>query len=160
MVIVFLVALGVFVMLTGLKPVTGWDAPLKAIPYRSLVKSAADSWGIPPALLAAVALVESGFNAGAVNMTAGDGARGGSYGLCQLSLLTARGLRAGVTPLDLLDPATNLYLAAQYIAQLARSGLSMPDCIGAYNVGPDMKPADLAEIYRKKVFSALSKVAG
>ena len=92
--------------------------------YRSLFEQAGRRYGVSPALLAAVAKVESGFNRSAVS---GAGARG----LMQLMPSTARGL--GVDP---MDPAQAVDGAARLLAGHLRTYGSVPLALAAYNAGP------------------------
>jgi peptidoglycan DL-endopeptidase CwlO len=92
--------------------------------YRSLFDQAGRRHGVSPALLAAVAKVESGFNRSAVS---GAGARG----LMQLMPSTARGL--GVDP---MDPAQAVDGAARLLATHLRTYGSVPLALAAYNAGP------------------------
>ena len=92
--------------------------------YRSLFEEAGRRHGVSPALLAAVAKVESGFNRSAVS---GAGARG----LMQLMPSTARGL--GVDP---MDPAQAVDGAARLLAGHLRTYGSVPLALAAYNAGP------------------------
>ena len=92
--------------------------------YRSLFEEAGRRHGVAPALLAAVAKVESGFNRSAVS---GAGARG----LMQLMPSTARGL--GVDP---MDPAQAVDGAARLLASHLRTYGSVPLALAAYNAGP------------------------
>jgi len=63
----------------------------------------------------AIAWVESGgtFDPGLINMTGGDLARGGSYGLVQMSLRTAKDLGYTGAGLDLCKPEVCTALAAE-----------------------------------------------
>jgi soluble lytic murein transglycosylase-like protein len=90
-----------------------------------LVRQAAQANGVDPALVAAVARAESGFNPTAVSPA-------GAQGLMQLMPGTARGL--GVT--DPFDPAQSLNGGASYLrAQLDRFG-DPALALAAYNAGP------------------------
>ena len=77
--------------------------------YSPLVEAAARAAAIEPALLHAVIMVESGYNAAALSPK-------GARGLMQLMPDTAR--RFGTT--DAHDPAQNLRGGARYLAQLVR----------------------------------------
>ncbi len=79
-------------------------------PYADLFQSNGAAFGLDPALLAAVAKRESGFNPGAI------GDNGTSFGLMQLNIY---GAGAGYSPAQLLDPATNVYLGARYLRSCA-----------------------------------------
>ena len=92
--------------------------------YRSLFEQAGRRHGVSPALLAAVAKVESGFNRSAVS---GAGARG----LMQLMPSTARAL--GVDP---MDPTQAVDGAARLLATHLRTYGSVPLALAAYNAGP------------------------
>lgn len=105
----------------------GWATrlPAEGRRYAGAIEQAAAAAGLDPRLVAAVAWVESGFNAGAVS-------RAGALGLMQLMPATARGL--GVDP---LDPAQNLAGGARYLAaQLERFGGRLELALAAYNAGP------------------------
>jgi len=53
------------------------------------------------------------FNPNLRNLSGGDGARGGSYGLCQVSLRTAQAYQSDITPESLIVPGTNADIAAR-----------------------------------------------
>ncbi len=95
-----------------------------AVPYRDLFVAAGQRHGIDPALLAAVAKVESGFNPAAVS-------RAGARGLMQFMPATAKGM--GIDP---MDPTQAVDGAARYLStQLNRFG-SLDLALAAYNAGP------------------------
>ena len=77
--------------------------------YGQEVIEAARINNIPPNLVMAVIAIESGFNSQARN--------GGSAGLMQIKTTTARfyGLDAGLGTESLLDPATNIRVATNYL---------------------------------------------
>ena len=106
-----------------------------AAPARSACwDDAAARYGLPAALLRAIASVESGFNPGATSTGNRDGSR--DIGLMQINsawrpLLAAYGIRES----DLYDPCTNLHVGAWVLAHnIARLGWDW-DAIGAYNAG-------------------------
>lgn len=122
--------------------------------YRSMFEEAARRHGVPAALLAAVAKVESGFNRAAVS---GAGARG----LMQLMPGTARGL--GVDP---MDPAQAVDGAARLLATHLRTYGSVPLALAAYNAGPGavnryngVPPYAETQAYVTKVQAAMTGAA-
>lgn len=94
------------------------------VPYANLFTSAGARHGVDPALLAAVASVESSFDPGAVSSA-------GAQGLMQFMPATAAGL--GVSP---LDPASAVDGAARYLKSLAGQFGSTELALAAYNAGP------------------------
>ena len=94
------------------------------VPYANLFTSAAGRHGVDASLLAAVASVESNFDAGAVSPA-------GAQGLMQFMPATAKGL--GVSP---LDPASAVDGAARYLKQLTGQFGSTELALAAYNAGP------------------------
>jgi soluble lytic murein transglycosylase-like protein len=93
--------------------------------YTPLVESAAQAAALEPALIHAVVMVESGYNADALSPK-------GARGLMQLMPDTAR--RFGTT--DIHDPAQNLRGGARYLAQLIRDfDGQLPLALAAYNAG-------------------------
>ncbi len=103
---------------------TATGASLSGVPYADLFTRAASRHGVDPALLAAVAKQESGFNASAVSPA-------GAQGLMQFMPATARGL--GVDP---FDPASAVDGAARYLADLTEQFGSTELGLAAYNAGP------------------------
>jgi cell wall-associated NlpC family hydrolase len=103
---------------------TAAGASLSGVPYADLFTRAGSRHGVDPALLAAVAKQESGFNASAVSPA-------GAQGLMQFMPATARGL--GVDP---LDPASAVDGAARYLADLTEQFGSTELGLAAYNAGP------------------------
>lgn len=94
-------------------------------PYADLFQQAASAHGLDPALLAAVARQESGFDPRAVSPA-------GAQGLMQLMPGTARGL--GVS--DPFDPAQAIGGAAQLLDDLLGRFGSTELALAAYNAGP------------------------
>ncbi len=105
-------------------PTTGAGAGAGATPYAELFSAAGARHGVPPALLSAVAEIESGFNPDAVSPA-------GARGLMQFMPQTAAGM--GVDP---SDPASSVDGAARLLrSHLDRFG-SWELALAAYNAGP------------------------
>jgi soluble lytic murein transglycosylase-like protein len=96
---------------------------LAGVPYADVFASAASRYGLPPALLAAVAKVESGYNPQAVSAA-------GAQGLMQIMPATAQGL--GVNP---FDPSQAIDGAARVLSGNLREFGSLPLALAAYNAG-------------------------
>ncbi|WP_448614129.1 transglycosylase SLT domain-containing protein [Modestobacter sp. URMC 112] len=97
---------------------------LAGIPYADLFAQAGSRHGVSPALLAAVAKTESGFDSTAVSPA-------GARGLMQFMPATAAGL--GV---DATDPASAIDGAARYLKDLTARFGSTELALAAYNAGP------------------------
>lgn len=94
--------------------------------FDDLIRAAAARERIDPALVKAVAVAESGMDAGAVSAA-------GAKGVMQLMDGTARAL--GVR--DSFDPAQNIAGGARYLRQmLERYGGDVTRALAAYNAGP------------------------
>lgn len=94
--------------------------------FDSIFQEAGEKWGLPPALLKAVALVESNLNPRAVS-------RAGAQGLMQLMPSTA--LSLGVK--NPFDPRENIFGGARYLRSLLdRFGGDVRLALAAYNAGP------------------------
>ncbi len=122
---------------------------LAGVPYADLFTAAGARHGVDPALLAAVAKVESGFDSSAVSSA-------GATGLMQFMPATARGL--GVDP---ADPASSVDGAARYLRQLTDRFGSTDLALAAYNAGPGavaraggIPPYPETQSYVRKVTSA------
>src|SRR5689334_11297180 len=97
-----------------------------SVPYEQLIDSAAQKYGIDPAVLKGLIKQESGFNPSA-------GSSAGAQGLTQLMPGTASAM--GVT--DLHDPAQSIDGGAHYLKmQLDRFGGDYSKALAAYNAGP------------------------
>lgn len=112
--------------------------------------------GLPESWAMALVRQESQFNPYAINQTGGDKLRGGSFGLCQVSLQTARALGFTETATGpLLDPATNAKFAALVFIdnQTALKRLKIPadlaNLASMYNSGKPLKTAPFStrEVY-------------
>ncbi|MEX5720714.1 NlpC/P60 family protein [Geodermatophilus maliterrae] len=130
-------------------PATGTGAGPAGVPYADLFTAAGARHGVDPALLAAVAKVESGFDSSAVSSA-------GATGLMQFMPATARGL--GVDP---SDPASSIDGAARYLRQLTDRFGSTDLALAAYNAGPGavaraggIPPYAETQSYVRKVTSA------
>ncbi|MCZ2836506.1 transglycosylase SLT domain-containing protein [Modestobacter sp. VKM Ac-2985] len=97
---------------------------LAGVPYADLFAQAGARHGVSPALLAAVAKTESGFNSSARSSA-------GATGLMQFMPATATGL--GV---DATDPASSIDGAARYLSSLTKQFGSTELALAAYNAGP------------------------
>jgi soluble lytic murein transglycosylase-like protein len=96
------------------------------VPYEQLIDSAAQKYGIDPAILKGLVKQESGFNPNA-------GSPAGAQGLTQLMPGTAAAL--GVT--NVHDPAQSIDGGARYLKQqLDRFGGDYSKALAAYNAGP------------------------
>ena len=96
---------------------------LSSVPYGNLFTQAGSKYGVPAKLLAAVAKVESNYNAQAVSAA-------GAQGLMQLMPGTAAGL--GV---NALDPAQAVDGAARMLSGLLQQFGTTPLALAAYNAG-------------------------
>lgn len=83
--------------------------------YLPVVATAFRNAGLPPELGCALARQESAWNPTATASHPGDLARGGAFGLCQMTLKTAREVlgHRDITPEQIFDPAVNAALAAE-----------------------------------------------
>lgn len=101
-----------------------------AVPHAAALARASHESGVSFDLLAAVARVESRFDAGAV-------APDGSVGLMQLQPRTGRALarRLGI-PWAPFDPTTSARLGAAYLGELLRRYGCPRLALAAYNMGP------------------------
>jgi len=122
---------------------------LAGVPYADLFTQAGARHGVSPALLAAVAKTESGFNSSAVSPA-------GATGLMQFMPATAKGL--GVDP---TDPASSIDGAARYLSDLTEQFGSTELALAAYNAGPGtvrryggIPPYGETQSYVQKVTSA------
>lgn len=106
-------------------------APIAALAFKAA--------GLPAALGPAIARQESGFILRSQNLTGRDRERGGAYGLCQMTLTTARGLGWHGTVEELLIPETNCHLAAE-LCSINSERLELP-------VASDAWVEDIASLY-------------
>jgi cell wall-associated NlpC family hydrolase len=118
---------------TGTSGANGWNAitgtafrtGAATTPYADLFAAASQKYGVPAALLSAVAKQESGYDPNAVS-------RAGARGLMQLMPGTAKTL--GVA--DPFDPAQAIDGAARMLRDLTARFGSTELALAAYNAGP------------------------
>ncbi len=101
------------------------QGPLASVPFADFILFAASRYGLDPALLAAVAKAESGFNPRAVSPA-------GAKGLMQLLDSTATSL--GVY--DPFDPQQSIEGGARYLRSLLDRFQDPILALAAYNAGP------------------------
>jgi cell wall-associated NlpC family hydrolase len=142
---------GAYVAAASLRPATLTGG----VPYADLFQQAGAMYGVAPALLAAVAKVESGYNPTAVS-----GA--GALGLMQLMPGTARGL--GV---DALNPDQAVDGAARMLSSHLKQFGSLDLALAAYNAGGGavsryggIPPFPQTQAYVPKVKAAMAQLTG
>jgi hypothetical protein len=127
-----------------------------SVPYASVFRATAEKYGLPPTLLAAVAKVESNYNASAVS-------KAGAQGLMQIMPGTAKGL--GVNP---LNPNEAIDGAARLLSRnLKDFNGSLPLALAAYNAGGGavrkyggIPPYAETQAYVPKVQAAMAALQG
>lgn len=88
---------------------------------------------LPPGLLESTCYIESKHNTQAIHR---DDGKGNSVGVCQVKLKTAKSLGFHGTENQLIDPATNIRFAAQYLKyQIKRYRGDINKALTAYNKG-------------------------
>ena len=106
--------------------------------YGPIIKAAFEKEGLPGHWGMALARHESDFRAEAQALVGGDLRRGGSFGLCQMSLATARG-ELGYTGdgEGLKDPELNCAFAARYFRIIMKRFRvnDLANIAAAYNSG-------------------------
>jgi len=111
--------------------------------FDSIFSAAAQQYGVPQAVIEAVARTESNLNPLAV------GDDGASYGLFQMFRSTAQ--RYGVTNMqDLLDPTYATDKAVHYMADIIQhqGGLNLPDFYSEYNSGRALAWQTSTQVYQ------------
>jgi hypothetical protein len=132
---------------------TAAGARLSGVPYAAQFTAAAERHGLPPALLAAVAKVESNYNPNAVSPA-------GARGLMQFMPATARDY--GIDP---MNPAQAIDGAARKLAADLKSFGSVSLALAAYNAGPGavrqyggIPPYAETQAYVPKVLAAMTRI--
>ena len=106
--------------------------------YGPILRRAFEAEGLPGHWGLALAHHESGLNPKAENLVGGDARRGGSFGLCQMSLATAQGDLGYLGDGEgLKDPEVNARLAAKFckILTMRFKTTDLRDIASAYNSG-------------------------
>jgi soluble lytic murein transglycosylase-like protein len=127
-----------------------------------LAVQTAQGAGVDPAVFLGIIQVESRWNPSATNLVGPDAARGGAYGLTQLTLKTARALEPSITPEQLLDPVTNLRVAGLLLKDNRRRGGALwPDVAAMWNSGRrfDAAPESTRYDYVPRVLAAANDYA-
>ena len=116
--------------------------------YGPIIAEAFAAAGLPIALGLSLAHHESHFDKKACSAAKGDLGRGGAYGVCQVTLMTARALGFKGTVDDLYDPAINADVASEICAgnaqrtkQVLGSDDWVKDMASLYNSGKILKDA-------------------
>lgn len=135
------------------------DAPDAAPDLEALARSIATDVGVNPAVFLGIIEVESGWNEAATNLSGPDAARGGAWGLTQLTLTTARSLEPGITGQQLLDGVSNLRVAGLLLRDNARRSVDDKDTAAMWNSGKlyDRAPTSTRNSYVPKVLEAAKK---
>jgi tape measure domain-containing protein len=120
--------------------------PIAPSPFTSQIQQAAQRERVDPGLLSQLVRAESNFNPNAVSPS-------GALGLGQVMPETARELDPNVTRAALMNPETNLRLAAKYLAQQLQRFRQFDDqvklALTAYNAGPGTVQDALLEASQK-----------
>jgi hypothetical protein len=126
---------------------------VSGLPFAAQFTASAKRHGVPPALLAAVAKVESNYNPNAVSPA-------GARGLMQFMPATARDY--GINP---MDPAQAVEGAARKLAADLRAFGSVSLALAAYNAGAGavrqyggIPPYAETQAYVPKVLAAMSRI--
>jgi hypothetical protein len=126
---------------------------LAGVPYAATFSAAAKRHGLPPALLAAVAKVESNYNPSAVSPA-------GARGLMQFMPATARDY--GINP---MDPSQAIEGAARKLAADLKTFGSVSLALAAYNAGSGavrkyggIPPFSETQAYVPKVLAAMTRI--
>lgn len=129
--------------------------------FRMAVQTAQRA-GVDPAVFLGIIEVESAWDPRATNLVGADAARGGAFGLTQLTLKTARAFVPTITGDELLDPATNLQIAGMLLEENRRRSSPMWEDVAAmWNSGRpnDAAPEKTRYGYVPKVLDAANRYA-
>lgn len=135
------------------------DGPDATPDLEGLARSIAADAGVRPEVFLGIIDVESSWNEAATNLSGPDAARGGAWGLTQLTLTTAKALEPDVTGQELLDGVTNLRVAGLLLRDNARRSVDDRDVAALWNSGKlyDRAPASTRNVYVPKVLNAARK---
>lgn len=109
--------------------ITGW--PAGSEPYQGLIQSAADDYGVPVGVLAALLWKESRYNPVIIDGSRRSGK--GAMGIAQFMPATAR--QELGSEQAALDPEQAIPGAARYLARLYRATGTWSQALAAYNWG-------------------------
>lgn len=120
-------------------------------------QDAAMRYGLPAALLMAIAEQESGFNPRAINTANRNGTR--DIGLMQINSMHLPTLsRFGIGQRELFDPCTNVHVGAWVLAEaIARHGFTW-EAVGAYNAGGSREAAPHRAAYAWQIYRRLERI--
>lgn len=127
---------------------------------QQIVYDAFVAQGLPPALGLALAEQESAFKPDASVVTGGDGARGGAWGLGQVTLKTALALDKTATTARLLNPLYNAKIMALLCKEIwAQQRGRVVDTASVYNSGkPQHRAPEVTRmVYVPKVLERYNK---
>jgi soluble lytic murein transglycosylase-like protein len=122
------IAIALAAVLSTSAPAFGGPGAARTVGRDAMFSAAGSIYGLDPALLKAIAAVESDGRSDAVSSA-------GAMGLMQLMPATAA--RFGIT--DPFDPVQSVLGAARFLSYLRResqTGGELPDLLAAYNAGP------------------------
>lgn len=128
--------------------------------FDSAFKQEGANYAIDWQWLKAIAIVESSLGQNSSVESGGVSSDGKSYGLMQMTLVTARWLRLNTTVSDLNNPDISIKLAAQYLNYLKTIFNDERKIIMSYNQGQGntLKGKEYASDYYKKFQDALKLV--
>lgn len=125
--------------------------------WANIVDPIASQSGLDALAVLAIIDVESGGDPNAEELTGGDAARGGSYGLMQVSNKTAQGYGFSGDVSGLLDPTTNVTYGCKYFADcVSQANGDLYGAWEAYNSGKTT--GDTA--YASKALAAYQALGG
>jgi soluble lytic murein transglycosylase-like protein len=109
--------------------ITGW--PAGSAPYQAIIEAAANAYGVPVAILAALLWKESRYNSAIISGE--KRSRVGALGIAQFMPATA--VEELGSAAAALDPSIAIPGAARYLARLYRATGSWREALAAYNWG-------------------------
>jgi soluble lytic murein transglycosylase-like protein len=114
-------------------PITRYSLIMTLAALTLYFSTMAGIYNLPEGLLDSVCLIESNYNAQAINVDDGNSS---SIGICQIKVSTARIFGFRGSERDLENPGTNIRYAARYLSyQLHRYSGDIPRAVSAYNAG-------------------------
>ena len=153
-VVIVVIVVSIILLLTGGTAAVVMTFNEREKKYGTKIVKAFRAAGIDPAIGLAMARLESGFDPKAKNETGTDLARGGAYGLFQMTRKTADALGIESDPATLMDPDFNINTTIALTKQnMARVGRNMEDIAAAHNSGKSLAnaPSYTRQTYVPKV---------